>query len=110
MVQRATSRMESISGRLRARRPNSPRGPQKKDGSENVISRRFSKPSNPIGEGGGGSWRRNERMVIVQGFFKSNGKRQRNRGCAIFLGFFYSNRENFGIQIKQTKKEEEKDY
>jgi hypothetical protein len=93
MVQRAASRMESICGRVSARRP-SPCGSVKNDGSENVISSRFSKPSKPIGEGGGASWLR---MVIVQG---SNGKdRATERVCVFFLGFVYSHKENFQIIV-----------
>lgn len=53
MVQQAGSRIEFSWERVKARRP-FPEGSLKMGGSVKVISRRFSKPSNPIGEGGGG--------------------------------------------------------
>ncbi|KAK3006477.1 hypothetical protein RJ639_017756 [Escallonia herrerae] len=49
MVQQAGSRTESSCDQVRALRSN-PLGSLNSGGSENVISKRFSKPSNPIGE------------------------------------------------------------
>ncbi|KAK3015182.1 hypothetical protein RJ639_005328 [Escallonia herrerae] len=49
MVQQAGSRTESSCDQVRALRPN-PLGSLNTGGSENVISKHFSKPSNPIGE------------------------------------------------------------
>jgi hypothetical protein len=48
----------------------------KKDGSEKVISRRFSKPSNPIGDGGGGG--ESMSMVSRLNFESSNIAERRN--------------------------------
>lgn len=51
MVHAAGSKIESSWARVRARRPR-PDGLQNRGGLKKVISRRFSKPSNPIAETG----------------------------------------------------------
>lgn len=107
-MHRAASRMESSWTRLRARRP-SPEGSSKIDGSENVISRRFSKPSKPIGEGGGGG-----SLAIAENFSEPqiSVKVMEGRevvtqeGRLLFFGFVLQQLRDYCSSLKENKEKQ----